>query len=247
MIDAFGPGILVATRTDIANATPYNIGNAQEFSFDFKANVKELFGQNQLPLDVARGTVKVSGKIKAALISGYAWNTLFFGANFQSGGWKWNPSEAQSVPGSSTYTITPTNAATFEADLGVVYAASGLPLTRVASVAAIGQYSVNTSTGVYTFYSADASAAVLISYTSTVTTGQTLLLTNTLIGTSPTFKLDYYTTRGGQSFIARLNQAQAASINLATKLEDFLMPEIDVSMYADAAGNLGKLVYSQNV
>jgi len=46
-----------------------------------------------------------------------------------------------------------------------------LPLTKAASAPAAGQYSV--AAGVYTFNSADANKAVLISYTYTITgTGQ---------------------------------------------------------------------------
>ena len=37
------------------------------------------------------------------------------------------------MPAGSPYTVTVANAATFAADLGVVYAATGLPLTKVAS------------------------------------------------------------------------------------------------------------------
>jgi len=47
-------------------------------------------------------------------------------------------------------------------DLGVVYAASGAPLTAVASAPAAGQYAV--SGGVYAFAAADAGAAVSLSY-----------------------------------------------------------------------------------
>jgi hypothetical protein len=46
----FGPGILILTRTDVANATPVNVGFCNEFSYDMTADVKELYGQNRLPL-----------------------------------------------------------------------------------------------------------------------------------------------------------------------------------------------------
>ncbi|KAF2991157.1 hypothetical protein OGR47_02685 [Methylocystis sp. MJC1] len=243
MLNAFGPGILYVTRTDIQNATPINIGYSNEFSTDFSSNVKELYGQNQYPLDVARGTVKITGKAKAATISGIAWNSVFFGETFQSGGIQWNSGEAHSVPAVTTYTVTVTNSATFDQDLGVIYAATGLPLTKVAAVTAIGQYSV--SAGVYTFYSGDASAAVLISYTSTVTTGQTLPITNHLLGFSPTFQLDYYTSRNNKPFVARFNKCVCPKMSIASKLEDFQMPDFDFSIFADPVGNVGKLVFPE--
>jgi len=242
--DAFGPGVVVITRADITNPTPYNIGSAQEFQADFAANNKQLFGQNQFPLDVARGTIKVTGKIKAALLSGYAWNSCFFGLTFATGGWKWNPSEAQTVPG-TPYQVTVTNAGTFESDLGVVYSASNLPLLRVASSPATGQYSVNVATGVYTFAAADTTVPMLISYTSTVSSGQKLVISNQLMGTSPVFKLDYYTTRNSRPLVLRFNQCQSPKIMIASKLEDFIMPEIDIEMYADTSQNIGTLIFPE--
>jgi predicted phage baseplate assembly protein len=70
--------------------------------------------------------------------------------------------ETTTVPASSPYTYSTTNHATFVADQGVVYASSSLPLEAVASGPSQGQYSV--SGGIYTFSSADAGAAVTISY-----------------------------------------------------------------------------------
>ncbi len=76
---AFGPGILILTRTDIANGIAINTGYVQEFSLDFTGNTKQLYGQNQFPLVSARGTIKATGKWKAAVISGIAWNAAFYG------------------------------------------------------------------------------------------------------------------------------------------------------------------------
>lgn len=242
-LDAFGPGVIVVTRTDVANSTPVNIGYSQEFSVDFAGNIKELYGQNQMPIDAARGTVKITGKIKAAVLSGVAWNNVFFGNSFTTGGIKWNPSEAGSIP-TTPFQITVINAANFDADLGVVSAVTGLPLTKVASAPITGQYSVSVA-GVYTFAAADTGQAMLISYTSTVTTGQKLTLTNTLLGTAPIFQLDYYTTRNSKAFVARFYQCQAAKLTIAAKLEDFMMPEFEVHMFTNAANQIGVLYFPE--
>ena len=81
----------------------------------------------------------------------------------------WAYNEAGALPSSSPYTYTTANAANFDGDLGVVYAASGLALIKVASAPAVGQYSV--SAGVYTFSSGDAGKALLVSYSYTQTSG----------------------------------------------------------------------------
>lgn len=52
---------------------------------------------------------------------------------------------------------------TFQSDAGVKYAATQVPLTKVAAAPALAQYAVS-ATGQYTFAAADVGAAVLISY-----------------------------------------------------------------------------------
>src|SRR5258707_8219939 len=75
----FGPGILIASRTDITIPSPVNVGFAQEFSIEAAGTIKQLFGQNQWPLAVARGTIKGTGKFKSAEVSGPAWYAGFYG------------------------------------------------------------------------------------------------------------------------------------------------------------------------
>lgn len=239
----FGPGAVYITRTDIANGTPVNIGYAQEMSIDLSYNTKQLFGQNQYPLDVARSTAKTSGKIKAAQVSGVALNSAFFGQTFASGLLTASLGESHSVPATTPFTaiITPPNTGTFDTDLGVTYAATGLPLQKVGSVTAAGQYSE--SAGTYTFDTADASAAVLISYayTGTGTTSQTLTVANQLIGVTPTFQLDYLTTHNNKTYYARLFQCIASKLTQQFKLEDYMIPELDFEFFANAAGNVMKV------
>lgn len=242
---AFGPGILMCTRTDISNPTPVNVGYAQELTLDVAGNTKQLFGQNQYPLVSARSTIKATGKFKSAMISGLAWNTLFFGQSLQSGGESFVPAEAGTIPApSGPYTITVSGSATWTVDLGVMDVTSGLPMKRVSSGPATGEYSV--SAGVYTFAAADANKAVLISYAKTVTTGQSLTVANTPIGQTPTFRLDYYTSLNqptAKPFYVSIYACIADKVSLPFKLEDFAMPEFDFSFFALANGNVMKYNY----
>jgi hypothetical protein len=241
-IATFGPGILMVTRIDIANQTPINIGKAQEFSLSFKGTSKELFGQNQMPDLVARGTVKVTGKMKSARLSGIAVNSVFFGGTLASGGFQWNTGEAN-TPVTTTYQVT--NHATFDQDLGVLYAATGQPLIKVASAPTVGQYSVVPATGTYTINATDENNALLFNYTSTVATGQQLTYTNQPIGTTPVFQLDYWNNVNQPTpspFAIRLFSCVADSFALAFKLEDFNLPEFNISCFCNAAGNLMEMV-----
>jgi hypothetical protein len=238
---SFGAGVLIGTSSG-ANPTPVNFGLLQEVTIDQKRTLKELNGQYADPVAIGAGTRKTTLKAKVARISGAAMATLLYGVSPTAGGDFLSFAEAHSVPASSTYTITPTapSSGTFKADQGVTYAATGLPLTRVASVSAAGQYSV--AAGVYTFDVADASAAVLISYSYTVTTAtaQSILVPNPLIGPTTTISANLYLTdptTNKTAFLEVFNLV-VSDLSFGTKLEDFVMPEFNGSIYANAAGNL---------
>ena len=234
----FGSGTAIVTPTG-TNPTPFNIGLLQELTVDMTQTVKELYGQNKDALAVGGGTRKWTGKAKVARFGLNVLNALFFGATMNAGQIAEQFGEGHSVPGVSTYTVTVTNSATWTQDLGVVYAATGLPLTRVASVSAIGQYSV--ASGVYTFYSGDASASVLISYMYTIpSTGHNFSVPSTLLGSTINFGVNATmidpTTNNVLSIY--MPNCVASKFTIATKLEDFVMPEFDFTIFANAAGQI---------
>lgn len=245
---AFGPGIAIVRRLDLTNGPIINIGYANEMQIDFSGTTKELFGQNQLPIAAARGTVKITGKIKAATLSGLAFNHAFFGQGFTSGGIIWNIAEPQVVP-TTPFTITVTNAATFDADLGVTYVATALPLQRVTAGGEVAgkSYSVTETggnKGKYVFAAGDVGLSVNITYSSTTAAGQTLNINNPAIGTTPTFQLDYYTTLNQptpKTFIVRCFSCITSKLVLAAKLEEFIMPEFDFDMFANNTGQVANI------
>ena len=105
---------------------------------------------------------------------------------------------------------------------------------------------VNASTGVFTFSAADASAAVLISYLYAPTSsGKKLVVTNQLMGFTPTFKATFYTqksTLGVPAGLALvLNACTATKLSLPTKTDDYEIQEFDFSAFADATGTIGTL------
>lgn len=235
----FGPGSVYLTRTDVTNATPVNIGFAQEFSIDEAIENKQLFGQNRYALVSAVGTVKLTGKVKAAMISGYALNSAIHGGTLVNGQLLASQGESATVPTSSPFTYTSANAARFDADLGVTYSTTGLPVAKVSSLTGAGQYAVNATTGVYTFSSSDSGVAMKLNYAFTSTTsGQTLTIQNGLIGQNPVFQLDYVTVLNGKSYYARLFQCVATKLTQHFKLTDFMMPEIDFEAHQNTAGQV---------
>lgn len=248
----FGPGILIVTRTDITIPAPVNVGFAQEFSIEAAASSKQLYGQNQWPLAVARGTIKGTGKFKAAVVSGLAWSAIFYGqaASTASGQIAWTIDStftSNSTGGTGSFQVG--SSLTFDADLGVKGSTTGLPYQRVTTGTEVSgrSYSITAANaGQYNF--ADQGANLKITYTSTTTAGQSMIVTNQLIGSTPTFQLDYYTNFNQPSakpFVVRLYQAIAEKHAMQFKLEDYMIPEFDFMLTANAAGQVYNLVYPE--
>ncbi|MDE1988897.1 MAG: hypothetical protein KGI82_00375 [Betaproteobacteria bacterium] len=215
---------------------PVRFGTVQGISVDFAYSQKELYGQNVFPEKVANGSAKITGKIKAAKVDGNLWNALFFNGTSSVGSLAIADAEAHSVPATTAYTVTVTNSTKFVQDLGVRYAATGYPLQQVASGPTLGQYSV--SAGVYTFAAADASAAILIDYTYTLTTGAQYTVSNALQGTTPTFQLIGMQGLSGQYDNMLLYACVASKLSMASKMGDWNVPEIDFSAFANPAGDV---------
>lgn len=305
----FGPGSLYVKRIDLDDQTPYNIGYAQEFSYDEAGETKELYGQKQYPLVIARGTLKATGKIKAATLSGLALSAVFGGGSFSDGQLLMAQSEPHTIPAGTTHassTDTPsgltitfssttgvangmsvsgtniaagtfvasfvantsvtltqavtgdvpmgttitfgpavavTHIADFDQDLGVLYADTNIPLMYVTGSPAAGQYAV--TDGEYSFNSADATEDMLITYSYSATGGQTFLVTNQNIGTTPAFQIDYVSELYGDSYYVRMFAAVSNKLTRSHKLTDFVMPEIDFGFFALGNGNVYEVSYSK--
>ena len=241
---SFGAGAVWGERTDVAGSGigPRQFGVLQDIQIDFDWTDKELYGQLQFPVAIARGQGKITGKAKFAQILGLLYSDIFFGLTPATGQFAVAQLEAAIVPAATPYTVTAANAASYNDDLGVVYAGSGKRFSRVTTPSAAGQYSVNFSTGIYTFSSADANAALLLSYTYNVaTTGSKITLTNQLMGATPTFKATFYTTYNGSGTALRLNACTANKLSLPTKVDTWTISELDFSAFADASGTIGYL------
>jgi hypothetical protein len=231
-------------RTDVTGSGigPRQFGVLQDIQIDFDWTDKELFGQLQFPVAIARGQGKITGKAKFAQILGLLYSDIFFGVTPATGQFAVSQLEAANVPAVTPYTVTVANATNYNDDLGVVYASSGKRFNRVTTPSAAGQYSVNLASGVYTFSAADASAALLISYTyNTTTSGSRLAITNQIMGTTPTFKATFYSTYGGNGMALRLNACTANKLSLPTKVDTWTISELDFSAFADASGTIGYL------
>jgi hypothetical protein len=151
---AFGAGALWGNRTDVTGSGigPDQFGILQDVQIDFDWTTKELWGQFQFPVDIARGQGKIAGKAKFARIFGAIYGDLFFGQTPAAGQLTVSENEAANVPATTPYTIAVANAAGYADDLGVYYANdvnAGGRFTRVTTPSAAGQYSVNLATDLH--------------------------------------------------------------------------------------------------
>lgn len=241
----FGSGILFALPSggnQPTNPSPVEIGVLQNVKLTFSGDIKELKGQLQFPVDSAVGNRSIKGSFSFAQMSLAAWNNIFFGESAVStGGQGLSYQQAESVPASSPYTVTPTvpGSGTWSKDAGVKYAATGIALTPVASGPTAGQYSV--SAGVYTFAAADEGAAVVISYYYTTTTGSILTINNHTMGWGPIVSLDLTMPYQGNGNNLYLPNVRIAKLDLATKQDDYTMTDSDFSVFAQPNGVVGQL------
>lgn len=226
----FGSGLLYAQRTDIAAQGPLRFGAFQDMALSFSGDIKELFGQNQFALDVARGKVKIEGKAKFAQINAPIANAIFFGGTVTPGQVLSAYQEAGPIPASTPFTVTVTHSATFLNDLGVHLLSDGTPLTKVASGPTTGQYSF--AAGVYTFAAADEGINVLIDYTYSATTGFTMASGNPLMGNTPKFAATFTQQYGGNTTTITMPNCVGSKFSLPTKLDDYVMEEFDFQAFS---------------
>ena len=231
-----------------ANPTPQKLATLQDISLDISGDIKQLYGQKQFPEAVARGKMKISGKAKFANINGKELNDFFFGQTMAAGMIKTIVDEAGTV---ATGAVTVAQHTNFlndanRGDLGVRYQATGLPLVKVASAPSVGQYTVAPATGVYTFNVGDNGAIVLINYRYTpTTTGSRAQITNQLMGFAPTLLITLNNTYNNNEVTVTLYACVASKLTWATKQEDFIIPEFDFECFANAAGQVIDMDFSE--
>lgn len=244
----FGVGKLIAVPTNaadgsvIANPTPVVLGTMQDVSLDLSVEMKTLYGSKRYPIAVGQGKGKTEIKAKYAEIDGGILGSLFFGrteaagikaAVFDSAG------TIPATPGPYTLTVAPPGSGSFVADLGVMNAATGEQLSRVASAPAAGQYSVS-GAGAYAFAAADQGKAVRISYEyAAASGGKVWTITNEVMGYTPSFTLLLQNGYQGKNMVVKLNRCVSGKLALPLKNDDFAIYDFDAEAFADANGELG--------
>ena len=224
------------TLPGVTGATPQKFGVLQDGSIDLSFSAKELIGQNVAPVAVGVSGLKITGSAKYARLRGAVLRDLVFpnmGTETTNAAKIIVEGEAVTIAALSG---TAAHGAAFVQDLGVFYV-DGTPLKRVTTLSAIGQYTVSAA-GVYTLYTGDSAAAIVVDYQYTATAGSHLVITNTPAGLFPSFMVTLQVNYGGVPTGMQLYAAQSTKLNFATKGGDFVIPQFDFQAYADASGNI---------
>lgn len=244
----WGAAIQDAFGAAIANPSPVKFGTLNDVSIEFDRDIKELYGQLAFPVAIGGGKMKVAVKSKFAQIAGRIYNDLFFGQGMTAGTMTAVKEDltGTAVP-ATPFQITPTapNSGAWLRDLGVLDA-YGVPMQRVASAPATGQYSV--AAGVYLFNTADTGKVVYISYvyTYTLAGAKSIAFNNIAMGTVPVFALDLATSYQGKACYFRLGQCVSKKLGFNPKQDDFTMNDMDISAFADPVTNaVGSLVFTE--
>jgi hypothetical protein len=242
----FGSGVVWGTAIQdafgnaLATPQPVQFGALQDVTVDISFDTKLLYGQGQFAIDAARGKGKIELKPKFAQLNGALINSLFFGQTTTAQLIAdYNDLAGAAIP-STPFTVTPTvpNAGTWSADLGV-RDANGVPMTRVTTGPTAGQYSV--AAGVYTFATTDTGKVVYIAfqYTATSTTAKKGTIQSMVMGPAPKFRTDVSVPYGSKVLTLTFLNCVSSKLSLATKQDDFMVPEMDIDAIGDAVGNVG--------
>ena len=259
-IDYFGAGVLFATPINdasgsaIALPSPVQFGIVQDVTIEDSADVKELYGANQYPVDIGRGKGKLMIKCKQAQFSAQLFNSIYYGQTLVAGyDGVFADTAGASIPtgaGATSINITPTapfgGTSTFAADLGV-QDGNGKPYTRVASGPTSGQYSLSGST--YTFSNLDAGNTVFISYQYANATnpaqGKILTVNNIPMGSVPVFSAQFFNSRNGHSVWRKFPRCVATKLSMDFKNDDFAIPDLEISCFQDSNNVVQQWAFSE--
>jgi hypothetical protein len=249
----FGAGTVIGKRVDVTNAPPAFMGTIQDFEFDITQNIKELIGQFKAPVAIAAAETKYTCKAKFARIQASSMNYLQSGST-TAGMLELADTEQQTIP-TTTAAILPSftvsqGTAAYTEDFGVFYSATGVALTPTVSTATpTSGYYIPGNTGIYTFGTGDRGLVVNVYYQYTVTTGVSVPMANTLMGQQPSFELiakEKFSYLGSQKeMVIKLNACVSSKLTFPFKNVDFLIQEMDITAFADAANNIGTLSFSE--
>jgi len=148
--------------------------------------------------------------------------------------------ESHSLVNTAPYQIATTYASAWVLDTGVKI--NNVAAQRIyGGSPTAGQYLVQ-SNGVYTFSAADAANTYTVKisykYAAGAGTGKNLVISNQLLGTTPVFQATFTSTFLNKRVTFVFPNCVGSKLAMATKLEDYVIPEYDFQVFANSAGTI---------
>ncbi len=216
--------------------TPVKVGGLQDITTTFKTGVKPVGSQYRHAIKFTVDNCSITAVAKQAKIDGAMFAQIVYGKSWSQGSRKVIVDQEATVPGGLA--VTPSFTGTYVLNLGVVDAATGLPMTCVASSPGAGEYSV--SAGTYRFASAGGKVRISMAYDST--DGKSLDLTNEVFQFAPTFAVMLSTEFNCKQVGFWLPYAVSEQLVIPARLEQYAIPEF--SFQAQMAPNLSMGLFS---
>lgn len=217
----------------------------QSITVNFNGEIQQLHGNLALPVSAAVGKVNVEGSMNVAAVNQDAFARYMWGTSFTSGSVEQFEIN-QAVP-ATPFEITVPSPLTL-IDIQVVYRdATGEALVRVDSAPAAGQYAVDLNTGVITFNSAEEDEVVQIVGKQTTTAGRQYEMKNYIMGSNKPFQLDMFNEFQGTKQGMVLTNVLMSSYNEAWTNDNYGIPAVNFTCFADASGRLGYRYFGQNI
>lgn len=234
----FGVGIAtLIPPSAAADLSPIVVAELQEVQLDYSHSEVDLDGDKGFRIGLGIGKRKLSGKAKAAKLTGGLVGVVMDGATVTTGSKIYKEDTVQVV----THAATVPGSATWTDDLGV-FDGNGNQYAQVAASPVGLQYTV--TAGVYGFETSTQDGKLLkFRYLMTQTAGKTINLGNLYTGLATTYGLKLFNRsaqNGGLTLGAELFAAAMPKLSLAFKSDAWTIPDIDISVGADSASNVIK-------
>lgn len=211
------PGVgWISIVPDASNPDPICLVTVSGMTVDVNETDADLRGDGPDIIDSFVSEREVTGQITLSDFSTSLIAAVTSGVAVTPGS-KIGAQHAATIP-TTPFQITVTQGATFADDLGVINLTDGKPMVRDATASATNVYSVNTTTGVYTFNTADAADSVLIMYRYTAaTTDTTAKIAKATSSTAAKFALHCYASKAGKTWGMVVPAARLPGISAAFK------------------------------
>lgn len=191
----------------------------------------------------ANDTITIDGVTFTAVATSPTGNQFLVGSTIAASITNLVTIMAKNVTISSRYTIT-SNATTFtltETIAGSGYTPSTATVVGTGVITSATATVSSAGTGTFTFFSGDSGKKVQYQYDYVLATGKTIQITNNMMGTAPTFEMEFYSVLDGRQIALVLNNCTTDKLDFSFKNEDYMIPNISYSAFADASDIVGNI------